>query len=128
MGALAISGSIWEGSGATIMSRSYLNSGSAITQATISTLTYKVFDLSSTAPTTATSTGSFTVASVVFDTLQTDAIWTADSTGYNFKAAMTAASFPDGDRVYRVEVKFTPSSGQAWYQVWLVDSAETYSE
>src|SRR6187402_145567 len=99
----------FEDGGATFMARVLGNAGTAITQATISSITCNVYDM--TAPTVAVISPTVTVNSVVFDTLQTDARWTADTTGYNFLHAMPATAFPTGKRNYKVEYKFTPTSG-----------------
>jgi hypothetical protein len=56
-----------------------------------------------------------TIASVIFDTLQTDARWTVDDTGYNFRHTIDISSseaFTIAGRRYLVEYKFTPASGQ----------------
>jgi hypothetical protein len=108
---------VWEDGGATVLARVLGNSGAAITQASLTGISYKVFDLQSATPDTAIATGTVTVATSVFDTLQTDAIWSADSTGYNFKHALAATCFPNGDRTYRVEYLFDPASGENF---WLV--------
>ena len=73
-------------------------------QADVTSITFKVYD---TTDDSETGTGTPVVANTIFDTLQTDARWTADSTGYNFKYLIPAASFPVGDRTYRVEFLFT---------------------
>lgn len=51
----------------------------------------------------------------LFDTLQTDAVWTVDETGFNFKYTLdvsTAAAFAIAGRRYRVEFTLTPAAGQ----------------
>lgn len=55
---------------------------------------------------------SLTVASVVFDTLQTDARWTADTTGYNFRHAVVANILVDPE-IHMFEFTFTPASPYA---------------
>jgi hypothetical protein len=57
------------------------------------------------------------VADSVYDTLQTDARWTKDSTGYNFADAIGQAFFPIGDTEYRVEYLFTPTTGATYHWV-----------
>ena len=56
-----------------------------------------------------------TVASVVFDSYQTDDVWTKDDTGYNFKHQIDISSneaFAVAGREYLVVVDLTPTSGQ----------------
>lgn len=58
---------------------------------------------------------SLTVADVVFDSLQTDALWTVDTTGYNFRHVpdvSTDAAFAIAGRRYLVEYRLTPVVGQ----------------
>lgn len=109
---------VFEDGGATFLARVLGNAGTAITQATITSITYAVYDLSTTTPTTAVISGTLVVASTVFDTLQTDARWTADSTGYNFLHAMPATAFPTGKHQYKVEYKVTPTSGAVFWIVF----------
>lgn len=106
-------GTIWEDAGAMLMARVTGNDGAAITQASLSTITYKVFDLK-----TEVSTGSLTISSVVFDTLQTDARWTVDSTGYNFRWDAPASLFTTSGHQYRVEIRFTPASGAIFWAIF----------
>ncbi len=58
------------------------------------------------------------VATAVFDTLQTDARWTEDSTGYNFRDDLAATKLPSGSTAYRVEYLFSPTVGEDWYVVF----------
>lgn len=118
-----IKGSVWEDGGATILARVTGNAGAAITQASLTSITCKVFDLDGTTPDTAITTPTITVSTAVYDTLQTDARWTVDSTGYNFIDALAATNFPTGDHLYRVEYKFTPTSGAVFFVV-----AELYAK
>lgn len=122
--AIINTGSIWEDYPTQLMARIVGNDGSYITQATISTITYKVIDTSD--GTVVVSNGSMTVASVVFDTMQSDSRWELDDVGYNFRAEIAGASFPSSGRVYRVEVLFTPSSGSAFIVVFDLTSVLIY--
>lgn len=118
-----VTGYCVEDSGCYLMARVTGNSGSVITQASISTISYGVWDMSTSPPTVVVAAGtSLVVSAVVFDTLQTDARWTRDSTGYCFAVAMPAASFPDGGRTYRVEVKMTPASGAVFHVIFDVEA------
>jgi len=86
-----------------------------ITQATISTITYVVYDLADDSVVTAST--SLTVADVVFDTLQITNAWTSqggDATGYNFGAELPGTNWPTSGKLLRVEITFTPTSGSAF--------------
>jgi hypothetical protein len=55
------------------------------------------------------------VAEVLWDALQTDALWTRDALGYNFKHTLnvaTHAAFTVAGRRYLVEYRLTPAAGQ----------------
>lgn len=108
--------------------RFYLPAGTAITStAQISTITYSVYDLSAAVPTVVTnhSAVSVTPSAVLFSSLQTsDARWTKDTTGYNFRHLLAATAFPLGGRRYRVEYTVTPLSGSAFVVPIEVDCQE----
>lgn len=108
-----------EDSGHSVMDRVTGNAGVAITQSDITSIAYTVHDLKAGEETV--SGGSLTVATVVFDTLQTDVRWTKDKLGYNFRYDIPASELPNGDRVYEFEIVFTPVSGEAFTIVREVD-------
>lgn len=112
------SSTAFEDSGHSVMARVTGNDAANITQSDITSISYTVHDLK-TGEQTVTST--LTVATVVFDSLQTDARWTADSTGYNFRYDITASELPNGDREYKFEIVFNPVLGEDFAIVRLVD-------
>lgn len=123
-----IKGSCWEGSGPILLARIVGNAGTAITQATVTSIACKVFDLDGTAPDTAVAEPSVAVASTVYDSLQTsDPRWTEDVTGYNFLHQVAASVITEPHR-YRIEYKFTPSTGQPFYAVFEVTAVNVRSE
>ena len=93
--------------------------GTDIQQSTISAIAYTVTEMVGPQQGTVTGSGTLSVPSVVFNSLQTpstDPSWTADNTGYNFSANIPGADFPDaGD--YVVEFLFTPSGGGSTFPV-----------
>ena len=115
---------IYEDTGITCMSRILGDDASAITQSTTSAITVAVFKNASTS---ATYTASLTVADVVFDSYQTDARWSKDSTGYNFRYAVIASVFDAGDATYRVEFKFTPTSGSQYFVIYKINTVEVFT-
>jgi len=119
-----IRATIWEDGGATPLARVTGADGAAITQASLTSISYKVFDLNSTTPSTAVATGTVTIATSVFDTLQTDAIWSEDTSGYNFKHTIASTVFTTGGHAYRVEYLFTPASGQPFWVVFELHTHE----
>lgn len=128
MSATITTATIFEDAGASLMARVLGNAGTAITQASLSSISYKVFDLHGDTPTTATQTGTLTISAVVYDTLQTsDPRWTVDTTGYNFLYTAPASWFPDAPRTYRVELKFTPATGEVFWLVYELKTKVIYS-
>ncbi len=124
-------GTAFEDTGCSLMDRVLGNAGAAITQATITSIAYKVYEhdtkdaaVAATGGTLVAGTASsLTVASVVFDTLQTAAPWdsTADALGYNFRYDSPAVDRPTGGKWYRHEIVFTPTSGAVFAIVWIVE-------
>lgn len=103
----------WEDASLTVMARIQGNAGTNITQASLSSITCKVFDLDN--ANVVVATPAVTISSAVFDSLQTtDPRWTKDTTGYNFRFTVTASSFPTGSRRYQIEFVFTPTSGDVF--------------
>ncbi len=119
-----IKGKIWEDGGAQLMARVVGQSAANITQASLTSIACKIFDLDGATPTTAVDTSTLTVSSVVYDTLQTDARWTTDTTGYNFRHAPAYTIFTTGGHRYRIEYKFTPVSGDPFFVVFQLQSQE----
>lgn len=87
------------------------------------------FDLDSATPETPLNAGgtALTVSAVIFDTLQTDARWTIDSTGYNFRHTPGASNFASGDRRYRIEYVFDPVSGENFALVYHVTAMKLFA-
>lgn len=119
-----IKGVAWEDGGATCLARIVGLDGDNIVQADVSAIVCTVYDV--TASTTII-TPTITVSAVVFDTLQTDDRWDVDATGFNFAHALPATAFPTAAHVYRVEYKFTPTSGAAYYVIFEVTAQKVYS-
>jgi hypothetical protein len=124
----AIRGTAWEDTDLTCMARAKLNGAVAsFIQSAISAIERKIFDRTSATPGTALSTTAVVVADSVFDTLQTDGRWTEDSTGYNFRDTIPAASLASGSSQYRVEYKVTTTSGSIFFLVFEVTSFAVFS-
>lgn len=120
MAAAAIKrGRVFEDGGACFMARVAGNDGEYITQVSISSIDCTIKNARTQA---AVSTPSVVVADSVFDTLQTDSRWSEDSTGYNFRHTVPAATFTTADTIYRVEYRFTPAVGEVF---WVVFEATT---
>lgn len=100
----------------SLMARVTGRTGVAITQASLTSITLYGYNLADISNPVANGVA-LTVSAVVFDTLQTDARWTADDTGYNFRYDVPAiyAATPGQ---YRYEFKFDPTSGENFNLVW----------
>lgn len=112
-------GTVWEDNGTLCMARVLGANGSAVQQADVSGIGRKVFDLSSTAPTSIQHSTTLTVADVIFDTLQTDSGWTKDATGFNFKDTVPSTLLATGNHRYRIEHTFT-TTAQPYHTVFEV--------
>jgi hypothetical protein len=115
-----IYGTAFKNGSATLMARVVHQTGANIVQADLSAIQYSVYLLDDQNADSRTAVAghsnvALTIANVVFNTLQTDAIWTADTTGYNFRHIMdvsTQTAFAVAGRRYLVEYRMTPTAGQ----------------
>jgi hypothetical protein len=109
---------VWEDSSLVVMARIRNQAGQYITQVSLQTIDCSVYDMDNNKALVSNPT--ITISTTVFDTLQTSVRWTKDTVGYNFLHTLPASSFPLGPRTYRVEYKFTPTSGDPFFLVSLV--------
>ena len=125
MSATITRATIFEDTAPTLMARVVGNGAVNITQSDFGgggTITVAVYKDGST---TATHTADLGVDDVVFDALQTDARWTQDSSGYNFRHQIAASVFSTGNSTYQIEFLFNPSAGEDWLVLFRVDTVET---
>lgn len=128
-----ITGVVMAGSGVTLIARLRGNAGQLVTQASIAAISWQASNLTTGA---VAGSGTLMPAQVIYDALQqTDPRWTLDSAaqpgvdgswGYNFLATLPASTFapsilaappltPAPASVFRIDVKFTPVSGEPFY-------------
>jgi hypothetical protein len=113
-------GTVLLGGTATCLARIVGRDAQAITRTDIASVEYSVYLLDENEPQTRTVVdGHDGVAldkiNVVFDQLQTDARWTRDATGYNFRHTIGVAFAPAFTlcrRDYLVEYRLTPYGGE----------------
>ena len=103
----SISGCVAEDSTFAVMARLHVNGANAV-QSDFSSITYKAWNTNDRE--TVVASGSLSVGTVVFNTLQTDGRWTEDATGYNFRHDITAATFTTPG-IYRIEYTGTLAGG-----------------
>ncbi len=100
---------VWERSAVYIMGRITGLSGEVVTRLSfdaVSMLITKLPSLGVVTPPT------LTVAGVFFDTLQTDARWTKDETGYNFGHMLDGDTYlTDPESTYQLAYLFEPAGG-----------------
>jgi hypothetical protein len=117
MEAIEKGGTAFVNGSVTLMARVVNSLGANILQADIATAKYTVFVESISGVDTAI-TGhtnvSLVVADVIFDTIQDDAIWTVDTTGYNFRMVLDVRTTPAFTAIgsYRITITLTPVAGQ----------------
>jgi hypothetical protein len=121
-----ITGKAWEDGSVSLLARVVGQAGTAVTQASLTSITYKIFDTLSDTPTSAVASGTLTISDVIFDTLQTDARWTKDNTGYNFLHTIGAGVLTKENTVYRIEYLFDPVTGENFYVVFEVTTSKIY--
>jgi hypothetical protein len=118
--ALDIHGSAFKNGSVILLARIVDQDGAEIVRADITTVHYTVYLLDDQNPDNRTAVENhanvaLAVSSVVFDTFQTDSIWTVDYIGYNFRHVLdvsTHQAFTTAGRRYLVEYQLTPSAGQ----------------
>lgn len=67
------------------------------------------------------------LSAVILDDLTTVG-WTRDKIGYNVRLPLDGSYWPEGDRVYRLEIKYIPTSGDPIYSLWELQATRVYSE
>jgi len=118
--AIDIHGSALKNGSATLLARVVGKDAQPITQADISSAKYSVYLLDDDDPDSRTAvTGhsdvALVVADLIFDTLQTDDLWTVDDVGYNLRHVLDVSAnqaFTIAGRRYLVEFELTPADGQ----------------
>jgi len=103
----------FEDSGISLMARVVGHDAANVTQSVVSSIVYSVIDNSDNSIIVDAATLQKT--DIIFDALQTDARWTIDSTGYNFRHDLPASALPTGNTTYRIEYKITPTSGAPFH-------------
>jgi len=115
-----IYGAAFKNGSITLLTRVVGENGGAVVQADISTAKYTVYLLDDQNPDNRTAVEGHTdvslaVADVIFSTLQTDALWTVDTTGYNFRHVLDVSehqAFTVAGRRYLIEYRLAPTDGQ----------------
>ena len=115
-----IEGNAFKNGSATLMARVVGANGANILSSEIATVRYAIYLLDDQDPDRRMTIAGhdnvvLTVGAVVFDSLQTDALWTVDAVGYNFRHILdvsTAPAFSFAGRRYLVEYRLTPTAGQ----------------
>ena len=118
--AMDIHGTAFKNGSVTLLARIVGAGGANVLQADINTVKYTVYLLDDQNPDSRTAVSehanvTLAVADVIFNTLQTDAIWTVDTTGYNFRHVLDVSAhqaFTVAGRRYLVEYQLTPAVGQ----------------
>jgi hypothetical protein len=119
--AIDIYGTAFKNGSAVLLARVVDQTGACIVRADLRAIQYTVYLLDDQNPDSRTAidghtAAPLTIANVVFDTLQTDLIWTVDAIGYNFRHVLDVsahAAFAIAGRRYLIEYQLTPVAGQA---------------
>ena len=115
-----IHGTVFKNGSAMLLARIVGAGGTNIAQADIGSVAYSVFLLDDQDPDARTEIDghgnvALNVVAVLFNALQTDAIWTTDAVGYNFRHVLDVSEHPAftvAGRRYLIEYRLTPVVGQ----------------
>ena len=115
-----IFGTVFKNGSATLLARIVGLDGAAIVPADIRMITYSIYllddqDPDARAVVTGHANVALRVADVIYATLQADAIWTADTLGYNFRHVIDVSShqaFAIAGKKHLVEYELKPAVGQ----------------
>ena len=104
---------IYQGQDLFTRARLVNEDGTLPVQADFGTVALNLYRISETGTQdTAIFTEAPAIATVLFDTLQTDAAWTLDDTGYNFNTTIAGANIDElGGGRFKYECILTPTSG-----------------
>lgn len=131
-----IDGRVWANGSADILMRltardgtgtAVTGEGNCLKRADISSIIRTVYDLSSTTPSTALSTTTLTIASVVYDAIQTGGVWTVDPTGYNGLDFLPASTFPINGHNYLVQYRIETTGGAVGFGQFVLYAESTFS-
>ncbi|MCA9229200.1 MAG: hypothetical protein KDA57_01000 [Planctomycetales bacterium] len=115
-----IHATVFRNATATFMARVENAVGQAITQASVASVHYTVFELDAVDPTSLMAVIGhddvvLAASDVIFDTLQSDESWTVDATGYNFRHELDVSSneaFAKAGGLYQVRYELIAVVGQ----------------
>tara|TARA_Y100000310_G_scaffold260574_1_gene269558 strand:+ start:508 stop:888 length:381 start_codon:yes stop_codon:yes gene_type:complete len=124
MGIKTVTDIVWEGTTPKLMARVVGAAAANITQASVDSIS-KIVILKRDGS-TVVAAASITVSAVVHDTLQTDATWTKDPTGYNFAHTLAVTDVPDGDDVYVIQYLFTDTASGVSVVEFVLTTRENY--
>ena len=118
--ALDIHGAAFKNGTVTLLARVVGDDDDPVTIADINSIEYTVYLLDDQTPDSRTAVeghtdATLTVSDVLFNSLQTDSLWTVDATGYNFRHVPDVSehqAFAVAGRRYLVEYQLTPAVGQ----------------
>ena len=118
--AIDVYGTAFKNGSVTLLARVVGAAGTNIVQADLSSIKYTVYLLDDQDPDSRTAVANHTdvalsIAGVIFNTLQTDPLWTVDASGYNFRHVLDVSTHPAftiAGRRYLIEYQLTPTSGQ----------------
>ncbi len=113
---------VWEDADAICMARVVGADGVNITVASLTSIFWAVYNRITKA--LVAESDELTVANVVFDSLQTDARWSRDNTGYNFRHRVPDTVLTNPNIIYAVEYKFTATGGEVFWVVFDLSTRE----
>jgi hypothetical protein len=112
-------GTVFKNGSATLLARVLGAGGAPLRRADVASIAYSVCLLDDQDPDVETPVGGHTavglaVGDVLYDELRTDAVWTKDAVGYNFKHALDVSrhvAFPVAGRSCRIAYRLIPPCG-----------------
>ena len=115
-----IHGTAFKNGSVTLMARVVGSDGQAIVQADVSSAKYTVYllddqDADGRTAVTGHTDVALSVAELIFNGLQNDALWTVDELGYNLRHVLDVSenqAFTIAGRRFLVEFELSPNSGQ----------------
>jgi len=118
--AVDIYGTAMKNGSATLLARVVGDDAQPLVQADVASAKYNVYllddrDADGRTAITGHTDVALSVGGLIFDSLQTDALWSVDETGYNFRHVLdvsTSQAFTVAGRRFLVEFELTPASGQ----------------